>query len=566
MAISKSQPCSSSLGSCNTNPSSSSSSRNRNNKVLALPSSSSMLFVLLAVIFMLATGLAEPYESTTITAELEGPYTEVIKQDITNFQFKTAADDLEDDNFGSLSEGGLEQDIRDAVKSEVESEIEAGAFDFVLARRDEHSMTPDRVIVTHRDDTDDGNEVANSREAKTLESVAVAKEESTESPEPAAEAESESKLETPSDSQTAESRHRPLPNITSDLVSVIFNEDRAITEQPITKINLLALEHQHKDLELRDTTPAPYVYDPPKHQVTKKQGVEDLLPIEPPVVPEAEDDFIREDRKLKPETNALLEPIAVTHLPDIEENINVKDPNPQQETSSSPKPLVTVEAEEADAEPKVEQETAETEATSEGKDKVPENAVESDNKRVVHADEDVEGAEETTISVDRPVKTTTELNYVAEASTDVVFDNETTTKLVEAEEEPIKVESIDRADDSTGTATPLVSYPPHDADQTFDSNLADERTAHLSLSSTSRSTLIIALCSGTAVIFIIISLVIFVVSFQRQHGTLDIEMQEQRLGKDSLDEEDAQLKLLDVDLSAPAILVSMGNEETDECL
>ncbi|XP_068153710.1 chondroitin proteoglycan 1 isoform X2 [Drosophila tropicalis] len=507
------------------------------------------------------------FESTTMTAELESPYTtEAGKQDLTNFQFISSADDLEDDNFGSLSEGGLEQDIRDAVKSEVESEIEAGAFDFVLARRDEHSMTPEHIIVTHRDDNANRDEVANSREAKTLETVAVAKEESTENPETGSETELGSKLVTSSDSPTAESRQRPLPNITSDLVSVIFNEDRAITEQPITKTNLLVLEQQHKDFELRYTTPATYVYDPPKHQVTKKQGVEDLLPIEPPVVPEAEDDFNREERRIDPETNALLESVTVTHLPNIEENIIVNDANPQPETEvfSSPKPLVIAEADEADPKPKVEPETTETEATSEAE--VPENAVESDNKSVVPAVEEVERAEETTISVDSPVKTTTELNYVAESSTDVVYDDETTIKTVQEEEEAIKDESIDRADDSTGTATPLVSYPPHDADQTFDSNLADERTAHLSLSSTSRSTLIIALCSGTAVIFIIISLVIFVVSFQRQHGTLDIEMQEQRLGKDSLDEEDAQLKLLDVDLSPPAILVSMGNEETDECL
>jgi len=133
----------------------------------------------------------------------------------------------------------------------------------------------------------------------------------------------------------------------------------------------------------------------------------------------------------------------------------------------------------------------------------------------------------------------------------------------EEEKEPIVKESKSASDDST--ATPLVSYPPHDAGQTFDSNSADEHSAQLSGPSNYRSTLIIALCSGTAVIFIVASLVIFVVSFQRQHGTLDIEMQEQRLGKDVQDEDNVQKKLLDVDLSTPVIL-PMGNEETDECL
>jgi len=133
----------------------------------------------------------------------------------------------------------------------------------------------------------------------------------------------------------------------------------------------------------------------------------------------------------------------------------------------------------------------------------------------------------------------------------------------EEQNEDVVDEGKSSSDDST--ATPLVSYPPHDAGQTFDSNSADEHSAQLSGATNYRSTLIIALCSGTAVIFIVASLVIFVVSFQRQHGTLDIEMQEQRLGKDIQEEDNVQMKLLDVDLSSPVIL-PMGNEETDECL
>lgn len=84
-----------------------------------------------------------------------------------------------------------------------------------------------------------------------------------------------------------------------------------------------------------------------------------------------------------------------------------------------------------------------------------------------------------------------------------------------------------------------------------------------------RSTTIIILSSGTACLFIVISMTIFMISFQRQHGTLDIELQERNCGKDNLDEEDAATfsKLLEVDLSKS---ISEREEkdlcETDECL
>ncbi|XP_065368756.1 putative leucine-rich repeat-containing protein DDB_G0290503 isoform X2 [Calliphora vicina] len=120
-------------------------------------------------------------------------------------------------------------------------------------------------------------------------------------------------------------------------------------------------------------------------------------------------------------------------------------------------------------------------------------------------------------------------------------------------------------------ATLFEAYPPRDVGQTFNDNLADESTGigkalPVSISNGSnRSTIIIIFSCGTAVLFIIISVTIFLISFQRQHGTLDIEMHERNCGKDDLDEEDAQTfaKLLEVELS-PSIAVTL--EESEECL
>ncbi|XP_075151088.1 dpp target gene [Haematobia irritans] len=125
-------------------------------------------------------------------------------------------------------------------------------------------------------------------------------------------------------------------------------------------------------------------------------------------------------------------------------------------------------------------------------------------------------------------------------------------------------------DDDT-VATMFDSYPPQDAGQTFNGNLADEsagigKALPVSNSNSSnKSTAIIILSSGIAVLFIVISVTIFLISFQRQHGTLDIEMQERSCGKDNLDEEDAETfaKLLEVELP-PSVAIAL--EETEECL
>uniref|UniRef100_A0A1A9W5Z1 Uncharacterized protein n=1 Tax=Glossina brevipalpis TaxID=37001 RepID=A0A1A9W5Z1_9MUSC len=120
------------------------------------------------------------------------------------------------------------------------------------------------------------------------------------------------------------------------------------------------------------------------------------------------------------------------------------------------------------------------------------------------------------------------------------------------------------------TATLFESYPPHNAGQTFNNNLAAEtsgigKALPVSVDGTSRSTVIIILSSGTAFLFIIVSVTIFLISFQRQHGTLDIEMQERSCGKDNLDEEDAETftKLLEIELPSQ---VAVALEETEECL
>ncbi|XP_055923629.1 dentin sialophosphoprotein isoform X2 [Eupeodes corollae] len=59
-----------------------------------------------------------------------------------------------------------------------------------------------------------------------------------------------------------------------------------------------------------------------------------------------------------------------------------------------------------------------------------------------------------------------------------------------------------------------------------------------SYSSEDKTTTVLVLCAAAGGIFIAFSLAIYLISFQRQHGTLDIEMQEQRCGKDNLDDDD----------------------------
>lgn len=478
---------------------------------------------------------------------------------------------------------------------------------------------------------------------------------------------------------------RPLPSVTSDLVAVILDENRAITEQPITNTNLLALEQEHQQLNVAETTPKPN-FEEPKHQVTKKQGVEDLLPIElnkevekkedveaepepvPPTVeveaqqaPEPAAEVAAEpaveanveapaEAAVEPAVQPVVEPVAEVAAETSPEVAAETSPEVAAETSpeaaSAVAPVAEAEVKPATSEPERKtvhkEDQLNIEIVSENKTEEPsshlndieENVIESDEKDkepvqpvVSISTEEEQQQPKLGESTEAAVKVAAE-PVPASVSSESVEDSLTPTKETEVKTEVNQEESIDeeqssaasstaapavpevakvdlsvnddssaeseetgtelpvvqavadkesseeseeltadeakaRAEDST--ATPLVSYPPHNAGQTFDNNLADESSAYHSLENKNRSTLIIALCSGTAVVFIVTSLVIFLLSFQRQHGTLDIEMQEQRLGKDNLDEEDAQLKLLDVDLSTP-VVIAMGNEETDECL
>lgn len=59
-----------------------------------------------------------------------------------------------------------------------------------------------------------------------------------------------------------------------------------------------------------------------------------------------------------------------------------------------------------------------------------------------------------------------------------------------------------------------------------------------SYSSEDKTTTVIVLCAAAGGIFLAFSFAIYLISFQRQNGVLDIEMQEQRCGKDNLDEDD----------------------------
>ena len=145
-------------------------------------------------------------------------------------------------------------------------------------------------------------------------------------------------------------------------------------------------------------------------------------------------------------------------------------------------------------------------------------------------------------------------------------------KLLNEVEDPSSVKiknSSSKVEDAVATLFEV--YPPQDVEQTVNDNLADElsdirKTLTVSfIDGSSRSTIIIILCSTTAFLFILISIIIFLISFQRQNGTLNIEMQERSCGKDNLDEEDAQTfaMLLDVEFSQ---FSSVALDETDECL
>ncbi|KAH8294689.1 hypothetical protein KR018_001516, partial [Drosophila ironensis] len=486
----------------------------------------------------------------------------------------------------------LEQDIKNGVESEVEGNAEWPVQTLI-------DEAPKAVQEALQQETDAA--VQNTREAKTLEAEdPIQQQHEDDEPEP----------ETVTDniavsSEVVESKSRPLPTVVSDLVSVIFNENRAITEQPITRTNLLALEQEHELSEIDHTTAEP-TYEQPKHQVTKKQGVEDLLPeLSPELVEESEGDANREERQLDQQDSKLNEvdaenAIDSDNVPsksaksedDIEEEIEkrteaeAKDEMESQvvgQSSSDDSVVEPADNEEDAAVPTENITTTETSVHVESSSTVkPVETSEIQDSEVETSEiQDSEGTEPTQVSPQASsVSETSEaaLNVDGESFEEKEQEEDEAEQVKptvqpendlsseeeeEVEEKEIADEPKNSSDDST--ATPLVSYPPHDAGRTFDSNTADEHSAQVSGPSKYRSTLIIALCSGTAVIFIVVSLLIFMVSFHRQHGTLDIEMQEKRLGKGVQEEEDAQMKLLEVDLSKP-VIVPIGNEETDECL
>nr|XP_036217309.1 uncharacterized protein LOC106625412 [Bactrocera oleae] len=133
--------------------------------------------------------------------------------------------------------------------------------------------------------------------------------------------------------------------------------------------------------------------------------------------------------------------------------------------------------------------------------------------------------------------------------------------------------------DDTMAATLFETFPPHNAGRTLNDHMAAESNGGIgkplptrsinkatSASIFSRSGLIIVVCSSIAFMFLLVSVVAFLISFQRQHGTLDIEMQEQRCGKDDLDDEDEEVgtctKLLEIELPKSTIVTA----SCEECL
>ncbi|KAH8232568.1 hypothetical protein KR032_009604, partial [Drosophila birchii] len=512
---------------------------------------------------------AHPVESPK--AEATDPAAFVVQSSETEVQ----------DSFVSVYGGTLEQDI----KNDVNSEVEEAPSPAETLKETVSQVAEVAAVETENRETETA--VQNAREPKTLETQEA------EGTKPADEDQAEPEAGTDNiavASEQVESRSQDNPD------SLSLNENQAITEQPITKTNLLALEQELKAVEVESTgTPVP-IYEETKHQVTKKQGVEDLLPIEPAPEVVDEPEIAREERQFE-EHNPNLNEIDGNPSEDGKATVNTFEKSAGElqeeiekkteeeamtelekevEGTAPPQETVVEAADAEDSQPGEEDAilgAATEKSVSEESKPIVEEAKDDENKEEEIKDEQLKEEElkEEEHQEEEPMEEEPKGEEPKEEE-----DNEKNSQSSEPKEDGSNSDSSEEthepaadeakpssSDDST--ATPLVSYPPHDAGQTFDSNSADEHSAQLSGPSNYRSTLIIALCSGTAVIFIVASLVIFVVSFQRQHGTLDIEMQEQRLGKDDRDEEDAQVKLLEVDLSTP-VIVSLGNEETDECL
>uniref|UniRef100_A0A1A9V745 Uncharacterized protein n=1 Tax=Glossina austeni TaxID=7395 RepID=A0A1A9V745_GLOAU len=163
-------------------------------------------------------------------------------------------------------------------------------------------------------------------------------------------------------------------------------------------------------------------------------------------------------------------------------------------------------------------------------------------------------------------------NLSPDESSQLEQDNEKGNSL---QDEHLRVQDVfnikHEGDEKDSFWLPTTEYlSPHSTENTFNNNLAAETSSGVGKAlpvsindGTSRSTVIIILSSGTAFLFIIVSVTIFLISFQRQHGTLDIEMQERNCGKDNLDEEDAETftKLLEIELPSQ---VAVALEETEE--
>lgn len=109
---------------------------------------------------------------------------------------------------------------------------------------------------------------------------------------------------------------------------------------------------------------------------------------------------------------------------------------------------------------------------------------------------------------------------------------------------------------------------PKAAGRTFHENVAAshnvvgdvETTSSKDTSQRSQVITIIAFCSITTLILVTFSLTICLKTFHRQHGTLDIEMQEQHCGKDNLDDEEAETKIKLLN-PTPQLLPSVDSDD-----
>ncbi|XP_037950332.1 putative leucine-rich repeat-containing protein DDB_G0290503 isoform X1 [Teleopsis dalmanni] len=351
-------------------------------------------------------------------------------------------------------------------------------------------------------------------------------------------------------------------NNSDEIMTVVLKETLTTNDESgdTSEIHLSDLEKPESDDNINSTV------EQSKHNIIKKPGVEavtnDIQPDEVTTV--------------LPDTNAIQSEDEETHKQVVEEtNMREEASNENQEGGKSE----AVESIEENVTPVgveippfvVDEPTLDSSNTA--RPQIEEQ--EKDNENIEISNEMEAKVKTEDINIEDPVAIENEDGTVSVGSTTIasVADQNTELHTVEVNTEILPPST--KGSRSIYTANNGVEDSASalfDADHLYNNNLAAENSADIDKAlltrnvhddSSHRSAIIIVICSSTAFLFIVISVTIFLISFQRQHGTLDIEMQEQRCGKDDLDEEDAEThtKLLEVEVPST---VTMSTEETDE--